>query len=58
MALSRLRYNKQLYDEVIHTYMGQICTHNRDIRSSALASLYTERFVDYDFNYISDTQTI
>ena len=47
-----------LNDEVIDTYMGQICTHDRGIRSSAIPSLYTERFMDDDFNYISDKRKI
>ena len=38
--------------------MAQICTQDKGIKSSAIPSLYTEKFMDDDFNYISDTLTI
>ena len=56
MAFKRLRHNKQLNDEVIDSYLAEICTQDRSIKSSAIPSLYTERFMGDDFNYISDTR--
>ena len=58
MALRRLRHHKQLNDEVIDTYLSQICTQDTGTKSSCIQSLYTERIMDDDFNYISDLQTI
>ena len=48
MALGRLRHNKQLNNEVIDTYLAQICTQDIGIKSSAIPTLYTEKFMDDD----------
>ena len=57
-ALRRLRHYKQLNDEVIDTYLTEICTQNTGTKSSCIPSLYTERIMDDNFNYVSDLRTI
>ena len=58
MALRRLRHHRQLSDEVIDSFLSQICTQDRGIKGSCIPSLYTERFMDDEFIYRSDTRTI
>ena len=58
MALKKLRHHKQLNDEVIDTLRAQICSQDRGIKGSGILSLYIERLMDVDFNYISDTRII
>ena len=50
MALRRRKHYKELNDKVIDTYLTQICTQSRGIKSRCIPSLYTERFVKDDFN--------
>ena len=57
-SIRRLEHFKELGDEVINTYLKQICKLRSGIKSCTIPSLYAQSFMENEFNYISDLRTI
>ena len=57
-SMRRLMHYRKLDDEVMDTYITKLCKQPGRIDCSNIPSLYAQKFMDDDFNYIHDERTI